>query len=61
MWTIRQQVEVFHLEFLRGVVRSESAKNFAVKGGCNLRFFLGSPRYSEDLDLDLSHIQVQTL
>ncbi len=27
---------------------------FAIKGGCNLRFFFESPRYSENIDFDVS-------
>jgi len=34
---------------------------FVLKGGCNLRFFHGSVRYSEDLDLDVGDIGTQTL
>ena len=33
----------------------------ALKGGGNLRFFFGSPRFSEDLDFDVRHIAVGTL
>jgi len=32
-----------------------------VKGGCNLRFFLRSIRYSEDMDLDVDGLDVQSL
>lgn len=53
-----QQREIFHLEFLRWFGRKIQVKYFAVKGGANLRFFFGSCRYSEDLDLDISGIQV---
>ncbi len=61
MWTVRQQVESFHLEFLRGLVRCMPTQQFVVKGGCNLRFFLGSPRYSEDIDLDVTNVASHTL
>lgn len=59
-----QKREVFHLTFLRALVRAIplSAK-FAIvlKGGCNLRFFFGSVRYSEDMDLDASGVSVDAL
>lgn len=46
--TARQAVEFFHLVFLRALVsRGEDKALFALKGGCNLRFFFGSVRYSE--------------
>ena len=56
-----QTREVFHLAFLRALGRSAPLSTFAVKGGCNLRFFFGSIRYSEDLDLDVSGISVDVL
>ncbi|MFI5333602.1 MAG: nucleotidyl transferase AbiEii/AbiGii toxin family protein [Chlamydiales bacterium] len=34
---------------------------YSLKGGCNLRFFLGSIRYSEDIDLDVKTTRVVTL
>lgn len=46
--------EVFHLEFLRRLGGKLDPATYAVKGGVNLRFFFGSVRYSEDLDLDVS-------
>ena len=52
-----QQREVFHLVFLREFARRVKPGTFAIKGGCNLRFFFGSPRYSEDLDLDVASIE----
>lgn len=45
-------VEIFHLEFVH-VLATTQAK-YAIKGGCNLRFFFGSVRYSDDLDLDVT-------
>lgn len=36
-------------------------QNYALKGGCNLRFFLGSPRYSEDMDIDVHGVAVYAL
>ena len=55
------QVELFHLMFLRQFSRLIDADLYAVKGGCNLRFFFGSVRYSEDLDLDVCTIAKETL
>ena len=51
--TDRQHVELFHLLFLVQLGQTLDKKRFALKGGCNLRFFLRSPRYSEDMDLDV--------
>ena len=53
--------EVFHLEFLRELVRKIPASAFVLKGGSNLRFFFGSIRYSEDMDLDAGGITVEKL
>lgn len=59
--TPKMQVEVFHLLFLRQF-SSQTAENiYAIKGDCNLRFFFGSVRYSEDLDIDVTIIQKHTL
>lgn len=48
----REAVELFHLHFVRLLFAGRDKAHFVVKGGCNLRFFFGSVRYSEDLDLD---------
>jgi predicted nucleotidyltransferase component of viral defense system len=56
-----QKREIFHLAFLRALVRSVPVSTFALKGGCNLRFFFGSVRYSEDMDLDVSGLPVDRL
>lgn len=54
MLTARQAVEVFHLIFLRALVaKGEDKSLIALKGGCNLRFYFGSIRYSEDIDFDV--------
>ncbi|MBI5244067.1 MAG: nucleotidyl transferase AbiEii/AbiGii toxin family protein [Elusimicrobia bacterium] len=50
--------EVFHLEFLRWLGRKLKPADYALKGGANLRFFFKSPRYSEDLDLDIKNINM---
>lgn len=56
-----QRREIFHLLFLRSLVRSIPPETFALKGGANLRFFFGSVRYSEDMDIDVSGISVDAL
>lgn len=53
--------ELFHLEFLRWFVRKAKPDTYALKGGSNLRFFFGSIRYSEDMDLDIAGVKVFTL
>jgi predicted nucleotidyltransferase component of viral defense system len=58
----RQVVEMFHLVFLRALVAKGEEKGLiALKGGCNLRFYFGSVRYSEDIDLDVVVIAKHTL
>lgn len=53
---------MFHLVFLRALVAKGEDKGLvALKGGCNLRFFFGSVRYSEDMDLDVVVIGRETL
>ena len=47
----RQQCEAFHLLFLERLLKLADPKLFVLKGGVNLRFFYGDPRYSEDMDL----------
>jgi len=61
MWTPRQSVEVFHLLFLRAFGARVDKALFSLKGGCNLRFFFRSTRYSEDMDLDVQTTAVGTL
>lgn len=62
MVTPRQATELFHLVFLRALTGKGDDKGlFALKGGCNLRIFFGSPRYSEDLDLDVVVVARGTL
>src|SRR3990172_6739939 len=51
-----RSVEQFHLLFLAQLSRRVDKKLFVVKGGCNLRFFHRSIRYSEDMDLDLGGV-----
>lgn len=45
--------EFFHLTFLRHLAFRLNGRAYAVKGGICLRFFHGSPRLSEDMDLDV--------
>ena len=61
MTSALQKVEAFHLLFLRELVRSVPLRTLVLKGGSNLRFFFGSVRFSEDMDLDASGIAVHTL
>ncbi len=57
----KMQVELFHLIFLRLFNNQVALNLYAIKGGCNLRFFFNSIRYSEDLDIDVHAIQKNTL
>src|SRR3984885_5434501 len=61
MWNGRQTIEIFHLLFLRAFGARVDKSLFALKGGCNLRFFLKSIRYSEDMDLDIHTMALGTL
>jgi predicted nucleotidyltransferase component of viral defense system len=61
MLSERQAVELFHLCFLRLLCAGADRDDFALKGGCNLRFFFDSARYSEDLDLDVARVPPHTL
>jgi predicted nucleotidyltransferase component of viral defense system len=56
-----QYVELFHLLFLDVFGRKVDKRFYALKGGSNLRFFLKSFRYSEDMDLDVQNIGVDKL
>ncbi|MFA4874061.1 MAG: nucleotidyl transferase AbiEii/AbiGii toxin family protein [bacterium] len=53
-----EQREVFHIAFLRQLATVLKPNTYAVKGGTNLRLFFGSIRYSEDMDLDVTGIEV---
>jgi predicted nucleotidyltransferase component of viral defense system len=53
--------EVFHLEFLRWFSRRIKPEFYAVKGGTNLRLFFQSFRYSEDMDIDVQRVPIETL
>ena len=56
-----QYVELFHLFFLLQLGLKMDRRLYALKGGCNLRFFLKSIRYSQDMDIDVHTIQSNTL
>jgi predicted nucleotidyltransferase component of viral defense system len=57
----RQYIEQFHLLFLDSLGRKLDKRLYALKGGCNLRFYFKSMRYSEDIDFDVQVIQKGTL
>jgi predicted nucleotidyltransferase component of viral defense system len=50
--TDAQTIESFHLLFLQ-VLTSSRQDWFVLKGGANIRYFFGSDRYSNDIDLDI--------
>jgi len=53
--------EAFHFSFLERLLKISDGNLTVLKGGVNLRFFLHSPRYSEDMDLDALAGNVSTL
>ena len=57
----KQSVELFHLLFLCQLGRKVDKKLYALKGGCNMRFYFKSIRYSEDMDFDIHIINKNTL
>lgn len=61
MYTPKQIVEIFHLTFIRHLEGKLDKNLYALKGGCNLRFFFKSIRYSEDIDFDVRTIAKETL
>jgi predicted nucleotidyltransferase component of viral defense system len=56
-----QAAERFHLAFLTHLGAAVDKRLYSLKGGCNLRFFFKSIRYSEDVDFDIHTIAKQTL
>ena len=56
-----QAIEVFHLVFVAHLGRRVDKALFAIKGGCNLRFFCRSIRYSQDIDFDIRIMATGTL
>lgn len=61
MFTAKQYIEIFHLLFVRSLEERLDKSLYALKGGCNLRFFFKSIRYSEDIDFDVRKIAKETL
>src|SRR5260370_32557333 len=59
--TDTRAVEHFHLLFLAQLGTRLDKKMYALKGGCNLRFFWKSIRYSGDIDFDVHTIAKHTL
>lgn len=57
----RQIIELFHVAFLDVLSHKLAQTRYVLKGGANLRYFFGSPRYSEDIDLDASGIDTWQL
>ncbi len=57
----KQSVELFHLLFLCQLGRKIDKKLYALKGGCNMRFYFKSIRYSEDMDIDIQIVSKDTL
>jgi Nucleotidyl transferase AbiEii toxin, Type IV TA system len=57
----RQVVELFHLHLVRLLCSGPDRDRFAIKGGCNLRFFFESIRYSGDIDIDVVRTPVHAL
>ncbi len=61
MFSDTQLREAFHFSFLHRLLTESDPALYVLKGGVNLRFFFGSPRYSEDMDLDVLAGSVATL
>lgn len=59
--TLQKIIERFHLLLLQQLGARLDKKLYVLKGGCNLRFFFQSIRYSEDCDIDVQTIAVGTL
>ncbi len=57
----KQAVELFHLYFCRQLDQNLEKNLYSIKGGCNLRFFHQSIRYSEDIDIDVQTVATKTL
>lgn len=57
----RELIEYFHLSFCHRLLAKVDRKIFCLKGGCNLRFYFHSIRYSEDIDFDVHTVSVETL
>jgi hypothetical protein len=55
----REVTESFHLAFLTALGEVADREQYILKGGANLRFFHGSVRFSEDVDLDVPEVEAQ--
>lgn len=55
--TDAQAVEFFHVAFLDALSKRLDPARYIVKGGANLRYFFGSLRYSQDIDLDMNGVE----
>lgn len=53
--------EAFHFSFLEQLLKISTPNIYILKGGVNLRFYFKSPRYSEDMDIDVLAGNVETL
>lgn len=61
MFSDTQIREVFHFCFLDRLLKLSDPGLYILKSGVNLRFFFNSPRYSEDMDIDVVARSVETL
>jgi predicted nucleotidyltransferase component of viral defense system len=61
MYNQLQVREIFHIEFLRYLTADLPSGLWALKGGVNLRLFFKSIRYSEDMDLDIKVLPVNSI
>lgn len=55
--TDAQVIEFFHVVFLEALQARLDQSHYVIKGGANLRYFFGSLRYSEDIDIDAVSIE----
>lgn len=55
--TDAQAIEIFHIAFLAVLSTSVDQAHVVLKGGANLRYFFDSLRYSEDIDIDVTHVR----
>jgi hypothetical protein len=61
MFSDTQIREVFHFCFLNRLLKLSDPSIYVLKGGVSLRFFFNSPRYSEDMGIDVLAGSVETL
>ena len=61
MYSQLQFREIFHIEFLRNLAADMPPGLWALKGGVNLRLFFKSIRYSEDMDIDVAELPVESV